>query len=64
MSDAKVIIFFIMTSIFVINLNKLVILIKDEGKYRFYIYNEARHSVPGLYLLDKSEFNCCSEHEA
>ena len=24
------------------------------------IYNEARHSVPGLYLLDKSEFKCKS----
>ncbi len=24
----------------------------DEGKFRFYIYDEARHSVPGLYLLD------------
>ena len=28
----------------------------EEDECRFYIYNEARHSVPGLYLLDKSEF--------
>ena len=28
----------------------------EEDECRFYIYDEARHSVPGLYLLDKSEF--------
>ena len=27
----------------------------EEDECRFYIYNEARHSVPGLYILDKSE---------
>ena len=30
----------------------------EEDECRFYIYNEARHSVPGLYLLDKSRFSC------
>ncbi len=29
----------------------------EEDECRFYIYDEARHSVPGLYLLDKSEFS-------
>ena len=28
----------------------------EEDECRFYIYNEAWHSVPGLYLLDKFEF--------
>ena len=33
---------------------------RELGKCRLYIYDEARHSVPGLYLLDKSEFKCKS----
>ena len=28
----------------------------EEDECRFYIYNEARHSVPGLYPFGKSEF--------
>ena len=45
-----------MTSIFVINLSKHVILIKTRASAA-YIYNEARHSVPGLYPLGKFEFS-------
>ena len=31
---------------------------RRRGQVPLYIYNEARHGVPGLYLLEKFEFSC------
>ena len=36
----------------------------EEDESRFIYTTMPGTIVPGLYLLDKFEFNCCSEHEA